>query len=65
MYSVLSQLSRKARTWAAHVQGGHYVAYIKCGESWYLCDDGFVLEVDEATACAPNAYMLYYRQARV
>jgi ubiquitin carboxyl-terminal hydrolase 22/27/51 len=40
------------------------VAYVKCSGSWYLCDDGFVLEVDEGTACAPNAYMLYYRQDR-
>ncbi|EIE26303.1 hypothetical protein COCSUDRAFT_58843 [Coccomyxa subellipsoidea C-169] len=48
-----------------NLQGGHYVAYVKCGNSWYLCDDGFVLEVDEATACSPNAYMLYYRHTSV
>lgn len=48
------------RSMCSVVQGGHYVAYIKCKSSWYLCDDGFVLEVDEATACSPSAYMLYY-----
>ncbi|CAL8466572.1 g6108 [Coccomyxa elongata] len=48
-----------------NLQGGHYVAYIKCKSSWYLCDDGFVLEVDEATACSPSAYMLYYRHPAI
>ena len=44
-----------------HLQGGHYTAYIKCGSSWYECDDSWVVEVNEATACSSQAYMLYYR----
>ena len=47
---------------ACTMQGGHYVAYVKVGGAWFLCDDSFVLQVDEATACSPNAYLLYYRQ---
>lgn len=44
-------------------QGGHYISYVKAGGAWYLCDDSFVLRVDEATACSPNAYLLYYRHS--
>lgn len=42
------------------LQGGHYIAYIKCGAGWYQCDDSCVVEVDEATARSRDAYMLYY-----
>ena len=45
---------------ASVLQGGHYIAYIKCGGGWYQCDDACVMEVDEATARSRDAYMLYY-----
>jgi len=41
-------------------QGGHYIAYIRCGPAWYQCDDAAVVEVGEAVARSPDAYMLYY-----
>ena len=27
--------------------------------AWYLCDDSYMLQENEATACSPNAYLLY------
>lgn len=45
------------------LQGGHYIAYIKCGEQWFLCDDALVTAVDAAIAHSPHAYMLFYRHA--
>jgi ubiquitin C-terminal hydrolase len=35
---------------------------VKVGGAWFLCDDSWVLRVDEATACNPSAYLLFYRQ---
>lgn len=43
------------------MQGGHYICYVKCEERWFRCDDKSVDEVSEATACAVQAYMLFYR----
>ena len=45
------------------MQGGHYIAYVKCADVWYECNDAVVVRVDEATARRASAYMLYYRQS--
>ncbi|KAK9806173.1 hypothetical protein WJX72_004306 [[Myrmecia] bisecta] len=44
------------------LQGGHYIAFVRCGSQWYRCDDAFVTEVDEAEVQSCQAYMLYYGQ---
>ena len=44
-----------------HVQGGHYVANVKCEGRWYQCDDALVTRIDEVAAHAPEAYMLFYK----
>ncbi|KAK9810753.1 hypothetical protein WJX73_004987 [Symbiochloris irregularis] len=46
-----------------HLQGGHYIASIKCGQQWFQCDDAVVTAVDAAVAHSPHAYMLFYRLA--
>ena len=58
---VINTLGQYKR-YATNAQGGHYIAYVKCGELWYQCDDSCVVEVDEATARSAQAYMLFYRQ---
>lgn len=46
---------------AENVQAGHYIVYIKRESRWYLIDDWNVRAVEEAEACDPRAYMLFYR----
>jgi ubiquitin C-terminal hydrolase len=50
-------------------QGGHYVAYVRCNSDdnegrkrsrWFLCDDGFVTEVDAKVVANCQAYMIFY-----
>ena len=43
------------------VQGGHYVANVKCDGRWYQCDDALITRIDEVAAHAPEAYMLFYK----
>lgn len=41
---------------------GHYVAYVKRGETWWLCSDSSVREVssDQAIAAMKSSYILHY-----
>ncbi|MES2121937.1 MAG: ubiquitin carboxyl-terminal hydrolase family protein [Chlamydiota bacterium] len=44
--------------------GGHYVAYIKKGDTWWYCSDSTVREVslDDAHNAMKHAYILHYRK---
>jgi hypothetical protein len=42
------------------MQGGHYIAFIKCGGYWYRCDDAWITIVEEEDVAACQAYMLFY-----
>eukprot|EP00887_Chlorella_sp_A99_P003348 scaffold26.g3348.t1 len=43
--------------------GGHYVAYVHCEDGrWYLCDDAWVVAVDEDHVRNCQAYLLFYAQ---
>ena len=40
---------------------GHYVAYVRYDQTWYLCNDDRVMEATNVKEEAlPNAYMLFY-----
>lgn len=43
-------------------QGGHYVAYVRNGDVWYLCDDAYVQHVAEEVVQQSQPYMLFYEQ---
>lgn len=57
MYQLFGVVSHRG-----DMQGGHYVAYIKCEGFWYQCDDAYVTLVTEADVTKCEAYMLYYAQ---
>lgn len=40
--------------------GGHYVAYVKKGNTWYLANDATVTKVDNAIEASQDAYLLFY-----
>jgi uncharacterized UBP type Zn finger protein len=41
------------------IQGGHYITYVRCGGSWFCCDDAWVTLVEESEVAAAQAYMLF------
>lgn len=43
-------------------QGGHYIAYVRNGSTWYLCDDAYVQHVAEEVVQQSQPYMLFYMQ---
>lgn len=43
--------------------GGHYTAYCKHGEDWYLCDDSTVVPVEADSVSSRNACLLFYRRS--
>ncbi len=42
--------------------GGHYVAYVKHGGSWYYASDSSVSHITESQALNAEAYVLYYER---
>ena len=44
--------------------GNHYVAYVKKGDNWFLCDDKNVAPVDSDTVLAKTkkAYIVHYKK---
>lgn len=45
-----------------HSQGGHYVTFVRCGDSWFLCDDAWVVPVAPEVVRNCQAYLLFYEQ---
>lgn len=45
-----------------NLQGGHYVAYVRQADAWYLCDDAYVQRVAEHVVQQSQPYMLFYQQ---
>jgi hypothetical protein len=44
------------------LQFGHYVAFVKVGDIWWLFDDDRCYEVDQNIVQKQNAYLLYYKK---
>ena len=42
------------------VNAGHYIAYVRCGDDWFLIDDEEVTRTTWETVSRVNAYMLFY-----
>ena len=40
--------------------GGHYTAYVKSGEDWYMCNDSSAYKVDRSALVSAEAYVLFY-----
>ena len=38
---------------------GHYIAYVRCGDSWFQCDDSSVAPVAAAKVLSAGAYLLF------
>jgi ubiquitin C-terminal hydrolase len=45
------------------MKGGHYVAYVRHGSSWWRCSDGSVSTETLAAVEAAEAYLLFYERA--
>ena len=41
---------------------GHYISYVRAGETWFKADDGTITGVLWSTVCRKRAYMLFYEQ---
>jgi len=44
------------------VFSGHYVAFVKIEDVWWLFDDTECVEVDSSLVLKQNAYMLFYQK---
>ncbi|KAJ4745707.1 Ubiquitinyl hydrolase 1 [Rhynchospora pubera] len=49
-------------THSGRLDAGHYVTYLRINNSWYKCDDAWVVKVEESTVRESQAYMLFYVQ---
>jgi hypothetical protein len=47
----------------ATCDSGHYLAYVKCQDDWYKCNDSEVTKVDVETVLNQRAYILIYEVA--
>lgn len=46
------------------IYSGHYVAFIKLEDNWFLFDDEKVLHIEPSIVMKQNAYMLFYRKTK-
>ena len=42
--------------------GGHYIAFVRLGRSWYCMNDSVVTQVDQETVLKAQAFMLFYER---
>lgn len=42
--------------------GGHYTAYARNGDQWYLFDDSRVEKVEPEKIVSSDAYLLFYER---
>ena len=42
--------------------GGHYTAYARSGDQWYLFDDSRVEAVEAQKIVSSDAYLLFYER---
>ena len=40
--------------------GGHYVSYVRVEDTWYLCDDAFIIPVTASVVENCQAYLIFY-----
>ena len=44
------------------LNNGHYIAYVRRNNKWYLADDSFITECNIETVLKQNAYILFYEK---
>ena len=44
---------------------GHYIAYIKIGVNWFLCNDAYIKKVEEEFVATQMPYMLFYSKENI
>ncbi|XP_078151023.1 ubiquitin-specific protease 22 [Carex rostrata] len=49
-------------THSGRLDAGHYVTYLRINDSWFKCDDAWVIKVEESIVRESQAYMLFYVQ---
>ena len=42
--------------------GGHYIAYVRLGTSWFRMSDSVVVPVDEEAVLQKQAFLLFYER---
>jgi ubiquitin C-terminal hydrolase len=60
--SVFYDLIAVAEHQGENASSGHYVAYVRNGINWYLCNDLFVSQVSVRDVLSAQAYVLFYER---